>query len=433
MSKLAFYHINKCGGTSLLSFFMSITDADRVVRLENNKRFEDGRFSVALLDEIFRSEFIHDPCGAADWKAVFGNVHNVLWLRNPVDRLASQIRMIARWTDQEAVSPTHPNWALRDLAREGIQAFVSSELMSAHATRFNGITSFLQLGDAECLPVWNAKHLKGYRDMEQMSLEKALSNVEKMDFIGFVETFYDDFKNLKDMIGRSYSDSISHLNKNPSSLTSSITPEERDLLRSVVALDEKVYLHALGFMGKKHQVAESATGGKSVDPFAEHARIFKGPLQSMVIDSSGCAFVNGWHPCEVNGSRHSRWTGVGGGDALVVAHIDKRSDLRIRFRVVDVNSAECLNMMKVFVDDFEVSCAMKVLPNNELVFEGFAQRERLRQDDDLLWIKLQCGHPERSRQPSDDRDLGLCISEIEIGPEEKYTDSDVSRLPVRAG
>jgi len=423
MSKIFFYHINKCAGTSLLSHFLALTSAHRNIRIENYL-LSDGGLDKSFIDEIFRAEFIHDPAGMVNWRAIFGNGFNILWLRDPVERLISQIQMIARWTDKEVVDPSHINFKLRSLAQEGIESFLTSDNFAAHQNSYNGITSYLQLNDSRAKALWNSHYLLGCTFLNNLAMEIALHNLSEMDFIGFVDSFDEDISDLNATLGLIYPKSIPKLNFNPKH-RQEITSVEMSLLNNAVHIDKQVYDYAkkLSAEKKKSPIFLEAYSGVNI----KQIKKIKGPVDSIIIDASEPSFIEGWHPTEINNKLFSRWSGVGE-HTLIATHIEKNRDLYFRFRVIDINNPCIINELEILFDGLSVKFNIDILSNGNLVISGFIPFGSLNLNDDILWINMNYGRNLASKFANDERNLGICVADLEIGPSEKYSNCQYKLL-----
>lgn len=419
MSKIFFYHINKCAGTSLLSYFMGISNVNKISRLELHQKYSYKSLNSNVINEVFRAEFIHDPIGVIDWKSIFGNGFNVLWLRDPVERLISQIKMISRWTDLEVVNSSHSNYQLRELARMGVEAFLTSNLFEAHQNRFNGITSYLQLNDPRARALWHSSHLIGASSLNKVAMEIAFDNIEKMDFIGFVDSFEDDFKCMRSLLGNSYSERMARLNSYSNSFdVLQLSTSEIELLNDAVHIDRQVYDYAkkISIERKSSLVYSEAFMSANVNQIKK----IIGPTESVTLYAGDSSFIDGWHPCELNSNNYSRWSFLGS-RSLISAHIEKNRDLYFRIRVVDVANISYLNNLKIYFDDYCVNYCVHLLPNNNLILDGIVLTDFfLKSNDEILWINFDFGFILPSNNFSDGRQLAICVAEIEIGPSEKY-------------
>jgi hypothetical protein len=100
LPRIVFHHVNKCAGTTLLKFLEGTTPHERAAHLETLVAGQGGDpTGTGARAAILRAEFLHDPYGIHDWKALLGNTLDVIFLRDPVARLHSEWRMITRWDD----------------------------------------------------------------------------------------------------------------------------------------------------------------------------------------------------------------------------------------------------------------------------------------------------------------------------------------------
>tara|TARA_B110001454_G_C12713140_1_gene431495 strand:- start:175 stop:1455 length:1281 start_codon:yes stop_codon:yes gene_type:complete len=423
--RIVFYHINKCGGTSLFKYFKSMSRLDRVLRVETYERFASGIFDPVIINRLFNAEFIHDPFGYADWKAALGNAVNILWLRDPAERLISEIHMIARWTDQE-VKLHESNERLRAIAREGVEAFLADDWIEARHKKFNRITMALQLGDNSCRGLFEAPHLAGLRELQDRAMQIAQSNLYKMDYIGTVDDYDRDFRDLIYFLGIIPEIETPKLNVNPSA-EGLYDQNLIELARPFVHIDQQVYDLALDVI---HERRENEIFNRHLSTGSDRfVQRITGPEDSIIVSSEDNNFISNWHPCEENGELRSRWTGPGSRATLAI-HIEKSRDLHFRMRVIDLYNPSVLNDLIIEIDAYKIDWCLKTISNGNLLIEGRIAKEKLNTEDSILWIALHTGLPGRSHDPKDDRIIGLCVAAIELGPLEAYENSDISCAPI---
>ena len=425
-SRIAFYHINKSAGTTLLEYFMSKVGVERHLRVEENVEYSTGRPMLPTIDRLMRAEFIHDPAGMANWNKVLGNTINVLWLRRPVDRIVSQHAMISRWTDEECGPLGSDNRALRDLAHEGLEAFMISDNMLAHRLRFNGITGFLQLGDRTAASLWENGRFAEHEPSRRKGLEIALRNLADMHFIGFVETFDQSFEAMTQAIGWPTNDKPHAMNVFRTG-AANLTEAEMAALGPAAELDEEIYAAALKL------VEERQAGGAAAMRMATPNRMQEeriGPRRSLIAHAGGNEFIEGWYSCEKNGEKLSRWSGPSPQSSIAL-HVEKGRDLFIRVRISQARSMTQLNNLTCKVDGFDVKLTSRIVGPHDLIFEGAIRASKLNLSDKLLWIVLDCGETQRAAHSLDTRHLGVELCEVEVGPNENYASSSLSLLPFR--
>ncbi|MFM7520545.1 MAG: hypothetical protein ACKO9B_08765, partial [Planctomycetota bacterium] len=124
LPRVVFHHVHKCAGTTILKFLEGTTSPQRTAAIERLVGDPDptGADRIAAL---LRAELIHDPFGVHDWKGLLGNTVDVIFLRDPVERLWSEWRMITRWDDALVAARDDRYRRLRDIARSGFASFLA--------------------------------------------------------------------------------------------------------------------------------------------------------------------------------------------------------------------------------------------------------------------------------------------------------------------
>jgi hypothetical protein len=426
MTRIIFYHVNKCAGTALMSLFRGMVRHNRIFRLELFPERSHGCYNSDLIDSLLRAEFIHDPHGCTDWKKLLGNGLNITWQRDPADRLLSQIKMIARLRDDEVGEQGSTHSYLRDLARAGTEAFLNDKRVEAHYERFNGFTRVMQLGCQETRMLWEKPYLAGSRALQDLAMTTAIHNLAKMDFIGTVETFEQDLADLLKILGRPFSLSHGLVNVAPGG-RGTFSKAERALVEPFVHIDRQIYNASLSMIAQRKADPDYlALMEKSEERYVQK-RV--GPRVSELIDASEDIFTGSWYACESNGASLHRWIGpqnIGS----VPFHVEKIRDLYCRFRIVDARDASNINALAVRVDGVQHAFEMNILPNGDAMVEMIIPAARMDQQNTLLWLEIDCGATSRPTDPHDDRWLGLCIAELEVGPSEKYDLGSLMALPV---
>jgi len=105
LPRVVFHHVHKCAGTTILKFLEGTTSPQRTAAIERLVGDPDptGADRIAAL---LRAELIHDPFGVHDWKGLLGNTVDVIFLRDPVERLWSEWRpSTAAWSPQRGPGP----------------------------------------------------------------------------------------------------------------------------------------------------------------------------------------------------------------------------------------------------------------------------------------------------------------------------------------
>lgn len=425
-SRIAFYHISKSAGSTLLEYFMNKAKVDSICRIEDSGEYSTGYYRLVAIDRLMRAEFIHEPNGVANWNKILGNTFNVLWLRRPIDRLVSQHAMILRWTDEECGGPGSLHWNLREVAKRGFLAFLRDPSTTAHCNRFNGVTGFLQLGDRTVASIWESDRFSDHEKTRRKAVEIALKNLNDMHFIGFVETFAKSFDALSKAIGWPEAGPPVSVNVHNTS-SANLTEEELEAARPNVELDEEIYAAALKLVEDRHGNHPDHVRMATPNRFLQE-RV--GPRESAIVHAGGTEFVSGWYSCEKNGDKLSRWSGPSP-ISKIALHLEKSRDLFIRARISQARSMHQLNRLSCKVDGRDVVLTPRIIGPHDMVVEGVIKASKLNLSDKLLWIAFDCGKTERACASDDVRELGLEFCEVEVGPNEHYAASSLALLPYR--
>ena len=141
--RIVFHHVPKCAGTTVLKFLEGMVPPERAAFLEALLAIPDPQ-GIDRVAALLRGSFIHDPFGVHDWKSLFGDVVEVIFLRDPVERLWSEWRMIARWDDGLLATRDERYRRLRDVARAGFGDFLALPGTAAFA---NALAYHLACGE----------------------------------------------------------------------------------------------------------------------------------------------------------------------------------------------------------------------------------------------------------------------------------------------
>lgn len=415
MSKLrtVFYHINKCAGTTLLNYLLSVQSMWQVDRIEDYGFTSTGHRDLRDLNRLLRAKFIHDPSGTADWDALLGNCTQVTWLRDPVERVASQIQMVARWTDEEASSVEAR--LMRDVARRGVIPFLELDHDVIHGTVFNGITWFFQFADDATRRLWTGKKFRGLSQLEERAYHNAIRNIERMDFIGFVETFDDSFLAMRRLLGLNGAPVLQHHNVRRHGVKCSA--EERQAILPFVELDHAIYEHAQKLAAERQGYLAGS------DPIPAPDLVPASVLMSADTFTGG----SGWHVCEINGAKISRWAGPGDQASISFA-IRKDRDLYVRLRISDYISADQINALHFSIDGTPVGVNIHALMDNGFAAEAWIEADKLDQASPFLQLDIHFGRSRKSTDNRDERKLGVEVCELEAGPFEAYRPGSVLGL-----
>lgn len=402
LPRVVFHHVHKCAGTTLLKFLAGTAPPERSVFVEALVGTPDpgGVDRVAALS---RAEFIHDPFGVHDWKALLGDALDVIFLRDPVERLWSEWRMITRWDDALVDARGERYRRLRDVAREGFASFLS---LPGAAAFGNALACHLALGE----PLLGAVHaacLAGGTPPEAVlgPLDARLAGI---DLVGFVEAFDDGLLALVALLGWPPPERVQAHNVHaaPAPLSSA----ERALAEACTALDRPLVDAA-----RRRATAAPRPEADVLRQRAAAASVARvaGPPAGLIVDMGEGFTGTGWHPCEVNGRRRTRWTGPDPTATLLV-RVDRSRPLDCRLRIGNHVDARQVEGLAIRADG--VPCAVDhwVLPPFDHVYEATIPADPAA--GSLLRLSIDAGVALAPPDPADTRLLGVEVAEIALAP-----------------
>lgn len=412
--RVVFHHVAKCAGTTVLKFLEGTVPPERAAFLEALLGFPDphGADRIAVLQ---RAAFLHDPFGVHDWKGLFGDVVDMIFLRDPVDRLWSEWRMITRWDDGLVASRGEPYRRLRDVARAGFGAFLGLPGIGAFA---NALACHLARGEPVLGEVRAATAAGGAPPPALVDLLD--ERLAAIDVVGFVDDFDTSLVRLVAAIGWPPPDELQLHNVHPAPLP--LAPEERARAEACTALDRRLVDGA-------RQRLRSAGPPDAVTSlerarWAARDRVLEPPA-SLLLEMGEALVGSGWHPCEVNGRRRARWTGPGP-VATLELRVDRRRPLGIRFRVGNHLRAAQVDDLALAADGVSCDVDHWVLPPFDHFFEATIPAAPL--DLPLLRLSIDCREAVRPPDPADTRLLGVEIEEIEILPADRRAPRSLAAL-----
>ena len=405
LPRIVFHHVHKCAGTTLLKYLQGTASPERSAFVESLVATPDPH-GADRLAAILRSEFLHDPFGVHDWKTLLGDAIDVLFLRDPVERLRSEWRMIGRWDDALVAGRDDRYRRLRDVARRGFAEFLA---LPGAAAFGNAVACHLAFGRPVLDEVRAACGSGGEPPDSLVDLLDA--RLAAIDVVGFVEDFDDGFAALAARLGCVRGEALqSH---NVHAATHPLTPGEAALAEACTRIDRRLVAAA------RRRAACHALDRAALDHEARErylARLVEPPA-SVLVDMGEGILAAGWHPCEVNGRKRSRWTGPSP-RARIDVRIDRRRPLAIRFRVGNhVRSAQ-VDGLRILADGRELPTDHWVLPPFDHFFEATVPAAP--GAPPTLSIAIDCVETCAPADRSDGRLLGVEVEEIEIGPAERH-------------
>ena len=416
LPRIVFHHVNKCAGTTLLKFLEGTTPHERAVHVEELVAGQGGDPNgTDARAAILRAEFLHDPYGVHDWKALLGNTLDVIFLRDPVARLHSEWRMITRWDDALVASRDERYRRLRAVAREGFAPF----LALPGATIFgNAIAHHLAFGEpvlAELQAVCRSA------DPASALFDLLEARLAAIDVVGFVEEFEDFLAELVARLGCSPPRGSLQVH-NKFATSASLTAEERRLAESCTVIDRRLVAAARASAPARRRGDRQALDAEACRGY--RARILAPPA-AVLVDMGEGFLGTGWHPCEINGRKRARWTGP-----CPVASLDLRIDrsraLHLRLRVGNHLRSTQVDGLRIVIDGHPCQVDHWVLPP----FDHFFEVAIPAAPGSLPWlhVEIDCVDTFPPPNAADSRLLGVEIEEIEIGPADRYAPRSLTGL-----
>jgi hypothetical protein len=417
LPRVIFHHVHKCAGTTLLKFLEGTTARERTAHIETLLAGQGGQPTRSdAFAAILRAEFLHDPFGVADWKAVLGNAIDAIFLRDPVARLHSEWRMITRWDDTIVAARGDRYRRLRTVARGGFAAF----LALPGATLFgNAVAHHLAFGEPLLAELRTA--CLGQGDPPESLVGLLETRLAAIDVIGFVEQFDDSFAELVARLG-CFPPRNSLQVHNVHGQAAALTPEEERLAAACTVIDRRLVATARRLVAARPRADRRILDAQACD--ASLARILE-PPSAVLVDMGEGFLGTGWHPCEVNGRKRARWIGP-----CPVATLDLRIDrsrpLHLRLRVGNHLRPAQVDGLRVVVDGVPCEVDHWVLPPFDHIFEAAIPAAPGARP--LCHLEIDCIETFAPADPSDRRMLGVEIEEIEVGPAGAQTPRSLAAL-----
>lgn len=402
LPRVVFHHVHKCAGTTLLKFLTGTAAPERSALVETLVATPDpdGVDRVAALS---RAEFIHDPFGVHDWKALLGDAVDVIFVRDPVERLWSEWRMIARWDDALVDARGAPYRRLRDVAREGFAPFLS---LPGAAAFGNALACHLAWGDPLLGAVQAACRAGGAIAEEVFApLDARLAAI---DLVGFVDAFDDGLMALVARLGCPPPERVQAYNVHAAAAP--LSAAERALAETCTALDRRLVDAARRRAAAAPREAADELRRRAAE--ASLARVV-GPPAGLIVDMGEGFVGGGWHPCEVNGRRRTRWTGPQH-EATLVLRVERSRPLACRIRVGNHLHPGQVDRLVIRADGEPCEVDHWVLPPFDHVYETTIPADPAA--GGVLRLSIDAGPPVAPPDPADTRLLGVEVAEIVLAP-----------------
>ena len=413
LPRVVFHHVHKCAGTTLLKYLQGTASPERSAFVESLVGTSDPH-GVDRLAAILRAEFIHDPFGVHDWKTLLGDAVDVLFLRDPVERLRSEWRMIGRWDDALVAGRDDRYRRLRDVARRGFAEFLA---LPGAAAFGNAVACHLAFGPP-VLDEVRAACASGGEPAETL-VDLLDERLAAIDVVGFVEEFDDSFASLAARLGCLPGGAPqSH---NVHAATEPLAPGEAALAEACTRIDRRLVAAA------RRRAPREALDRTALEREARQrymSRLVEAPA-SVLVDMGEGILAAGWHPWEVNGRKRSRWTGPAARAGLDL-RIDRCRPLAIRFRVGAHVRPVQVDGLRIFADGLELPTDHWVLPPFDHFFE--ATVPAVPGSPPTLSIAIDCVETCTPADRSDDRLLGVEVDEIEVGPADRHRPRSLGEL-----
>ena len=402
LPRVVFHHVHKCAGTTLLKFLAGTAPPERSALVEALIATPDPD-GVDRVAALVRAEFIHDPFGVHDWKALLGDAVDVIFLRDPVERLWSEWRMIARWDDGLVDARGEPYRRLRAVAREGFAPFLS---LPGAAAFGNALACHLALGDP-LLGAVQAACQTGGTPLEEVfaPLDARLAAI---DLVGFVDAFDDGLLSLVALLGYPAPERVQAHNVHAPAAP--LSAAERALAEACTALDRRLVDAARRRAAARPREDADVLRRRAAD--AAVARVV-GPPAGLIVDMGEGFVGSGWHPCEVNGRRRARWTGPEP-VATLILRVDRSRPLACRLRVGNHLHPGQVDGLVIRADGAPCDVDHWVLPPFDHVYETTIPADPAA--GDIVRLSFDAGFVVSPPDPADTRLLGVEVAEIALAP-----------------
>lgn len=413
--RLAFHHIDKCAGTTLLAFLEN--------RHASNRRLFVERFGNARTANIWkipgellqRATFIHDPYGTANWKAHLRSVSSFAVFREPVARLVSDWAMSCAWADHEVEHSDELKRA-RAISREGLRSYLLSREPFIVSKRWNHMAMHMLLGEPGLHRPCLERQFLFDRALVRSIEATALANLQNLDIVGLVEEFPATLQALCLHFGWLIPGEVQTLNeRRTGEILEGLDEETLSLARSCTEVDRVLYDAAREkFRAQTAQLADRFGPDLHKASRDLHRRRLVDPPTWVSLGMDEPIPGTGWQAREINGDKQSCWIGPSPHANLHV-RVDKSKGLRIRLRCTGFMDIGQLQQFSISMDG--KPCAVRFDKDEANIHhvEGSMAAAELDQSDEILAIDLCCGFVCRSSNEGDPRSLGVEISGIEIG------------------
>jgi hypothetical protein len=412
--RLAFHHIDKCAGTTLLAFLENRHASNRRLLVE---QFGDARtlniwkIPAELLQ---RATFIHDPFGTANWKTHLGNVSSFAVFREPIARLVSDWAMFCAWTDNE-VEHSDELKRVRSISREGLRSYLLSPEPMIVGKRWNHMATHMILGEPALRRGCETRQFLFDRALVRAIEATALVNLRDLDIVGLVEEFPATLQALCLHFGWPIPDEVQTLNeRRTGEMLEGLDEETLSLARSCTEVDRVLYDAAWEkFRAQTAQLADRFGPDLHKASWDLHRHRLADPPAWVSLGMDEPIPGTGWQAREINGYKQSCWIGPSPNANLQV-RVDKSQGLRIRLRCTGFMDIGQLQQFSISMDGRSCTVRFHKDESNVHHVEGTIAAAELDQADAILAIDLSCGFVRRPPNESDPRSLGVEISGIEI-------------------
>lgn len=301
--KAYFMHIPKCGGTSIHQLMDSNFDYEKIAKSAGGLFSpESEKFLLADFD------LYHEHSNIIE--RVTGDVSCFTILRDPKSRLISLMNHWLDWSKDEILSGSEKIQDLKfEMQEKGFLGFFESNDRRILNLFKNGMSKSL---------IDNSKFKRGVYDINLLSedelLMEAKSTIDRLDFVGLVESFSDSIVAICDLYSWTPPQEVIHTNKRDSHHLD-ISEELAHRIEEYTKVDALIYEYGvekfMSYMDKLNKKYEKETLNRNLTQNSlKKFRFEGGKHQTVTIEMEHAHASSGFHEREgMDINSIYRWAG----------------------------------------------------------------------------------------------------------------------------
>jgi len=399
--KIAFHHIPKTAGTTLISILDQNYDLSEILP---GKYFGKPARDVEVNDIITRGENIqkyslirgHFPAPGFD--NIAKEYFRITVLREPTRRLFSLYNDWRSKTEQ-SLSNAHPHdvRAARLAKEYSISDFLKHRVHPITALFDNGQVRML----ADCM---------SQNEINEEALDKAKATLDKMQLVGITEML-DCFLNiLCEYCDWTYPDHYQSLNTRKYNLEE-LESIDKDILFEYTKWDRRLYDYAKKLFNNKLNEHLDYLKSKQAIGVKQNTK------NSISLDMTQGFKCKGFHVREGLGGKHVwRWTGPSVSSTVsirLVPHLD----YVINIDIISVIDQKIVDGLKIKFNNIDLNVKHIGIVENQQRVTAHINRDFIEEDkaDELEIITpFTISHAQVQPETNDDRQKGIAITKIDI-------------------